>query len=344
MNEAVTQLVKYVFLDVVRFTVSRSVEAQTEIVARLNECVARGMASCELSKKDVILIPTGDGLCIAILPVGSAYDIHLTLAREILVALDNYNAAVQDESRRFEIRLGINENVDNLVTDINGMPNVAGAGISTAQRINNAADGNQILVSAMVYETLRHRERYMQSFRRFDAIVKHKVALPVFQFIDDQQVGLSTTVPSQFAEEPQPEKHLTELEAYYLAHAIRNKDWLIKDKARAQATYAAAVTLFYLAEDSVSILHAREYEDPIIKLRGKNPQRVQEAYDYYKSIDFWVCCDLASSFVERLRGIRGLIEGYGLDVSQFHVVTDDGREKLKREFPQIWTELELDKY
>lgn len=55
--------------------------------------------------------------------------------------------------------MGINTNADNLVTDINGARNLAGAGINIAQRVMDSADGNQILVSHSVYDTLRDREK-----------------------------------------------------------------------------------------------------------------------------------------------------------------------------------------
>src|SRR5207247_1118195 len=110
-----------------------------------------------------ILLPTGDGMCIALIATYLPYDIHLTLAVEILSALERRNTEITDPMRRFEVRIGLGENVDNLVTDANGHPNVAGYGINTSQRVMSLADGNQILVSRTVFETLRGRERYMNS-------------------------------------------------------------------------------------------------------------------------------------------------------------------------------------
>jgi Adenylate and Guanylate cyclase catalytic domain len=91
----------------------------------------------------------------------------------ILNELKDRNSKAHDEMRQFEVRIGLNENVDNRVVDINGRPNVAGAGINMAQRVMSPADGSQILIGAAVYETLRHRECYMNTFREFSFVTNY---------------------------------------------------------------------------------------------------------------------------------------------------------------------------
>src|SRR5215210_4827268 len=85
--EARTIPAKHVFLDVVGFTRNRSVEAQTEIVGYLNSFVANCLEQYHIPEDKRILLPTGDGLCIAIMNIEDPYDIHIQLALSILKTL-----------------------------------------------------------------------------------------------------------------------------------------------------------------------------------------------------------------------------------------------------------------
>jgi class 3 adenylate cyclase len=177
--EAITIPAKYVFLDVVGFTHERSVEAQSDIVHILNDIVQGGITENEVPKDKLILLPTGDGMCIALLNVESPYDVHLLIALSIVKRVHEHNEEIENEMRKFQVRIGLNSNIDNLVTDINGNRNIAGAGISVASRVMNVADGNQILVGESVFDTLRYREKYMSAFKHYPATVKHEVKLPI---------------------------------------------------------------------------------------------------------------------------------------------------------------------
>ncbi len=136
-SEATTIPAKYVFLDVVGFTHGRSVEAQSDIVHVLNDIVQASIDENEGAKDKLILLPTGDGMCIAMLNVESPYDIHLLIALDIVRKVHEHNELIKNEMRKFQVRIGLNANTDNLVTDINGNRNIAGAGISMASRVMN---------------------------------------------------------------------------------------------------------------------------------------------------------------------------------------------------------------
>jgi hypothetical protein len=86
MTEARTTPAKYIFLDVVGFTNQRSVEAQTDIVEVLNSVVRRSLKEQDVSNDKYILLPTGDGICIALLNIEDPYDVHIQLALRILRA------------------------------------------------------------------------------------------------------------------------------------------------------------------------------------------------------------------------------------------------------------------
>lgn len=194
---------KYIFLDVVGFTQNRSVEAQTDIVAALNMIVRNSVSAHNIQDDRIIYIPTGDGICIALLNVERPYDVHMQIALSVLARIQKHNDATKDQARKFQVRIGINANTDNLVTDINGRPNVTGAGISMAARVMNKADGGQILVGRSVYDMLRYREKYATAFTSFQTTVKHGVTLDIYQFVSAGFEGLNTVPPQiSLAEAP----------------------------------------------------------------------------------------------------------------------------------------------
>jgi len=226
-----TVVAKYIYLDVVGFTNGRSVEAQSDIVGALNDIARTALADEEVAGTDVIFLPTGDGLCIALLGGSIVYDAHLKIALRILEQLNRHNSAANDEMRKFEIRVGINENIDNRIVDINGQTNVAGAGISAARRVMDMADGSQLLAGQGVFLTLSQRERYMASFRPFIATAKHDQALMVYQYVQPPSPGLNTDVPAVFTSRD-TESRLTPFAAYYFAHAIRNREFVLATHKR----------------------------------------------------------------------------------------------------------------
>lgn len=333
MAEASTQLVKYVFVDVVGFTQNRSVEAQVDIVNALNSIVRKSVESAGIYRESAVFLPTGDGVCIASLVVAPPFDVHLTIALSILELLHQHNSATQNEMRRFEVRIGINENVDNIVTDINGSRNVAGAGISTAQRVMSVADGGQIIAGPVVFETLRHRERYMKSFRPLQARVKHGVVTPVFQFIEGGHAGLNVGLPATFVVKAQPEHRLSEFEAYYLAFGLANREVIGSYKGKGSANYAAKVMLWMLAQDAESEAHRPDYDDPVLRVFGKGTVTGKELFDYYLEQDFWLSAKFGDFVEKELASLAPLLDGS--DRSLFHVVNDKGKAKLLKEWPAI---------
>src|SRR2546423_1288613 len=102
--EVIRRYVKYVFLDVVRFS-ERSAEAQSEIVIKLNEIVRQALDSHNVKRDgDLVLIPTGDGMCIALLSHDLPYDVHIQFALTVLSLVAQNKESTQEDSRRFEVR------------------------------------------------------------------------------------------------------------------------------------------------------------------------------------------------------------------------------------------------
>lgn len=188
-----TRHVKYAFADVVAFSVSRTVEAQVEIVAALNAAFKSAV-----QKLDVIFLPTGDGICAGITDGNAPADAHLQLALQVLDYIYKWSKK-SPANRRCTVRFGINESVDTIVTDINGQRNLAGAGINQAQRLMSIADGNQIIMGRAAHETLSVHDEYSETFRELRTYVKHDQVLSAYQFIKEGLPFLNTDVPAIIA-------------------------------------------------------------------------------------------------------------------------------------------------
>jgi hypothetical protein len=335
-----TALTKYVFLDIVAFTKGRSVEAQSDLVAELNSIVKSALEkqNVEIASENTILLPTGDGICIALLEA-KPFDIHLQLALDIVAGVSDYNDRADDQTRKMQLRLGINENIDNIVLDINGRRNVAGNGINMAQRILNLADGNQILVGQAVYEILSGREKYMSSLRRYQGSDKHDNSFPVYQYFADNHKGLNTDVPSAFKPREEKEKKLNQLAAYYIAHSAQNKQAFFSRRDDGMLNYVAPILLYFKASDSLGEGESSQYESYCPKTEGGST--TEEQYDYYSKVDFWVLVKLRDYIVATvLRPFDDCFEGGQLG-SMWAFASKTGIEKLKSEWPDIYNDFSL---
>lgn len=337
MSEATTVHAKYIFIDIVDFTKNRSVEAQADIVGALNNVVASSVAQVNLPNDSLIFIPTGDGICIVLLNVESPYDAHVLIALRIVEGINKHNSNTVSDARHFKVRIGINSNTDNLITDINGNQNIAGAGISMASRIMGMADGNQILIGESVFDTLRYREKYMTSFRSFAATVKHGVQIPVYQLIDDGHCGLDTNVPHVF-EIKKPAITLAKKVAYYFAHAIRHKSLLLERLGKFDAP-SGIILLWFLSinaerRSNVTESHEVYQADDIL---------IVEALDHYNSLDRDLKYLLADLIVEEyLKKYEEHFEH--TPTLKYLVINSEGKNKLSLEWRKIWDEFELYRY
>ena len=327
-----TARVQYAFFDVVRFTEGRTVEAQSDVIAALNAIVKRAIGALPTDYQEQLFLPTGDGMAVAIFNATGA-DMHLQLALEVLRLTAQYNAKTTDAKRRFEVRAGINENMDNVIVDINGARNVAGAGISMARRIVDQADAGQILVGQTVYEVLRHREKYYEAFKPFSARGKHGITFPVYQFVSASD-GLNAEPPSAFAAKKSSPAKLTKLAAYYFAHSLRHQKFLSGRRADPARDYVAVVLLTYLAQDDVQADETPSHDELEPKTWGAGTASFEQQYEHYDQLDYWALRDLALLLQEKhLAPYAGYFDGGSETCHVF--VSDDGTKKLKSEWPDV---------
>jgi class 3 adenylate cyclase len=323
--------VKYIFLDVVGFTVGRSVEAQADIVNALNEIVRESVSDTTIKPDKVIFLPTGDGLCIALIDIDDPYDVHIRLATRIVSLVEQHNAVVLSTPRKFLVRIGVNTNIDNLVTDINGRPNLAGAGINFAARVMSLADGNQILVSSAVYEVLRYRELYESSFKHFEGEVKHRVRTAVYQLIG-QYPGLSTAVPREFQPKIRVIPNLDGPIAFYFALSHKFRDFIMEHNAEYH-NRAAIVWLWYRALDANEVATAKPFERPDCHTFGGTEISDIEQLRHYEGNNFGLVWDFVEYLISHEFAVytRYFEEGaHGID---FRFVNSEGWAKVESDFP-----------
>jgi hypothetical protein len=340
---------KYVYLDVVQFS-KRSAEAQSEIVQRLNEIIRNALDKIRVDHdKNCLLLPTGDGVCVALIGSPLPYDIHIQLALGILELVNAHNQATPNETRQFQVRIGVNQNTDILIADINGRENIAGAGINLAARIMDKADGGQILVSQAVFHELQPSEIYMDKFKAFHTTGKHNVSFSVHQYINAEHSGLNSEVPGVFATRS-VEKKLNDQAAHYFAQAILHRHELLQIKAKRTSYWdsAAVVLLGLLARDAYRLSKATEFDDtPTMHTEGAGTKDFNQQYEYYCSQDTWILSDAAEHLTHgdemRLNQFSDCFE-YGDYTRHYEFVNAEGIKKLKETWPTIWARYELDKY
>jgi class 3 adenylate cyclase len=143
MNAGEVRFFRYVAFDVVGYS-QRSAERMAAIVAAINELVPAVLREEKLTDDEWLFSTAGDAVFIA-LASGDDFDLHVRIALRLLRDVKARNETVE-ENDRFEVRIGIYQNTDNVVLDLNGGLTIAGEGINLSERVMSLADGSQILL------------------------------------------------------------------------------------------------------------------------------------------------------------------------------------------------------
>lgn len=332
MKKVQTIDAKHIFIDIVNYTYNRSVEAQSEIISILNKIVKESILEKEISKENLIYIPTGDGMCISIYNINTPYDIHIQIALLILEKLYSHNENEPNKMKKFNLRIGINENTDNLIKDINNRKNISGAGINFAARIESLCDQNQILVGTTVFDKLVQREKYMNSFITYSAEIKHGLSLSVHQYKNDKLKYLNNDTPTKFRSKPKKIFRLSSLQGYYIAHCIANEDFISSNVGHGQNLYSLHVLIQQLAEDSIEKIIATKINPAMPKVN----RSLQEHFNYIQSVDFGLICELKRYIVN-----ENLSYMWDYFSEPYLFVNELGKKKLLEDQPSIAKEFKI---
>ena len=332
-SKVLTADIKHIFIDIVNYTHNRSVEAQTELIETTNGIVKNSLSDLKVDIKKVIFIPTGDGMCISLINVLAPYDIHLKIGLDILKKLGEYNKSQSDEMRQFGMRIGINENIDNIITDINNQKNISGSGINMAARIEGLADKNQILVGNSVFEKLSQREKYMKSFASYESAIKHGLSIKVHQYKNKDFNFLNSDIPSRFSIKAPKKKILTEFEAHYIANCIIHHDF-IKSRLNDLRKVHALHSLFYhLTLDEINKSRTTE-------VNPSYTSRISVSLDkYFETLintNIWLLHDIRYTVSElKLQNSNNCFK------EKYLIVNSIGKKRLQSEQPTIFSYYKL---
>lgn len=325
---------KYLFLDVVNYSLNRPSEAQVDIINSMNEIVTKCVQELKIEEKSRVYISTGDGICIGLINIKpELYDINLNLALSILNEVDQYNSGQTDKTRKFYVRIGLNENVDNLIVDINGNQNLSGSGINLSQRIMSLADGGNILVSQQVHEVLANKEKYFTSFKQYsNQQIKHG-KINVFQYLNSDIDYLNNGTPSALAKLIQPEPKTSKLIAAFFALLKRDEDKIIFMTSKEGgyiSSYTIIVAYWYLAKDYIGVMNETRTNrhipispektlDETISLLESVAYRIRSEFSHliHRSTDF-------EPWIWKLSGMGSQI-----------YLNDEGLAKIKKDWPEI---------
>jgi len=187
------------------------------------------------------------------------------------------------------------------------------------------------------------REKYLKAFTKFTATVKHGLILDMYQLVEAGVTGLDINPPSSLVTAPTPEPKLTKLSAYYLAHAIKNEG-LIVSKAR-ETTYHnnwLKLLLWFLAKDSETASETTPsnlYATRVMPDTGSDNVEGQFGW-FFDKIPADVAIELSYVVVEDAMPPPFRYNCFDT-MSDHLIVNSKGKEKLKRDWPEIWEEFNL---
>ncbi len=176
------------FMDLVGYS-KLILDEQREQLQHLTEIVrnAEQVRAAETANK-LIRLPTGDGIALVFFnspeaPVQCAIEISKKLKQD----------------PQLKLRMGIHSGPVNEVRDVNGRPNVAGAGINIAQRVMDCGDAGHILLSKRVAEDLAHSRHWRTYLHDLgECAVKHGVPIFIVNLYTDE-IG-NAQLPRKFSQ------------------------------------------------------------------------------------------------------------------------------------------------
>jgi len=161
-----------------------STKTQIKKISVLNQCIAETEIFNTTPKDMLIVLPTGDGMCLGFYQ-GPELPLHLAI--ELQEKLKVYNKSLIP-SETVRIRIGLHSGNCFIVKDIKGQDNVWGPGIILARRVMDFGDDGHILMSTQLAEDLRElSDEYRKVIKPVhDFIIKHGKTILVYSAYDEE--------------------------------------------------------------------------------------------------------------------------------------------------------------
>jgi len=175
-KEIQLEIAHVLFIDIVRYS-KLSINEQHAAVEELNQIVRASEQLQRAEAADRLLkIATGDGMALVFYTSPEA---PAQCAVQISRALK--------EHPHLKLRMGIHSGPVSGLVDVNNRPNLAGAGLNTAQRVMDCGDAGHILLSKHVAEDLEEYEQWRPLLHDLGSCeVKHGVRVAVVNLYSDQ--------------------------------------------------------------------------------------------------------------------------------------------------------------
>lgn len=155
-----------------------STKTQIKKISVLNKCISETEVFMSTPKDMLIVLPTGDGMCLGFY---QGPELPLHLAMELQEKLREYNKALIP-SETVRVRIGLHSGNCFIVKDIKGQDNVWGPGIILARRVMDFGDDGHILMSPSLAEDLRElSDEYKKVIKPVhDFMIKHGKTLLIY--------------------------------------------------------------------------------------------------------------------------------------------------------------------
>src|SRR6202011_4963021 len=176
-KEIQLEIAHVLFIDIVGYS-KLSINEQRAAIDELNE-VVRGSEQFQKAEAAarLIKIPTGDGMALVFYTSPEA---PAQCAVEI--------SGVLKEHPRLQLRMGVHSGPVSGVIDVNGHPNLAGAGLNMAQRVMDCGDAGHILVSRRVADDLGEYEHWRPLLHDLgECEVKHGMRISIVNLHADEE-------------------------------------------------------------------------------------------------------------------------------------------------------------
>jgi TolB-like protein/tetratricopeptide (TPR) repeat protein len=165
---------------------------QSELLRDLNQVVrsTEQVRAAEAAGK-LVRLPTGDGMALAFF---TSLDAPVRCALEISKALKNYP--------KLPLRMGVHSGPVDEVIDVNDRSNVAGAGITVAQRVMDCGDAGHILLSKRIADDLGQHSQWQPHLHDLgECKVKHGMKIGLVNLYTDE-LG-NSAIPEKLKQEEQ---------------------------------------------------------------------------------------------------------------------------------------------
>jgi TolB-like protein/Flp pilus assembly protein TadD len=170
------EIAHVLFMDIVGSS-KLLINEQSALLRELNQIVRNNeqVRAAETAGK-LIRLPTGDGMALVFF---TTPDAPVRCAVEIGQALKSVP--------NLPLRMGIHSGPVDEVVDVNDRSNIAGAGITIAQRVMDCGDAGHILLSKRVADDLAHYSQWQPHLHDLgECEVKHGVKIGVTNFYTDE--------------------------------------------------------------------------------------------------------------------------------------------------------------